>query len=638
MSKAEIIDFDTIDNPVDDQISACLNLANPKSFFLFAGAGSGKTRSLVEALKYIQGQYSRSLKLMGQKVGVITYTNAACDEINSRIEFDPLFHVSTIHSFAWSLIQGFNKDIRKWLEINLKNEIAELEEKQAKGRAGKASIDRARKIESKTKRLALLKEIKKFTYNPNGDNLERDSLNHSEVIQMCSDFLLHKPTMQNLLITRFPLLLVDESQDTNKHLMDALFEVQTQHSDRFALGLLGDMMQRIYSDGKEGLGDGLPADWETPSKKMNHRSGKRIVTLINKIRASVDGQEQTPRNDRGEGLVRLFILPSNTENKPEAELIVTESMANATNDPGWFGANQDVKTLILEHHMAAKRMGFEEMFEPLYKIDKFRTGLLDGTMTELRLFSNLVLPLIEALEKNDKYAVASIIRKKSPLLSKNTLKAINDDQTAQLKKVRAAVNDLFELWANNGNPNFLDVLLLVKENNLFEIPERFIPIISRNFEEQAEAKVELESSEIEKEDDRDSILDALDKFLLTPFSQIKPYVDYINQIAPFDTHQGVKGREFPRVMVIIDDSEARGFLFSYEKLFGVKEKSSRDIENEEQGKETSHDRTRRLFYVTCSRAEDSLAIIAYSDNPQKVYTHALNEGWFEKDEIQVGLK
>lgn len=36
---------------VDDKIYRCLDLENPKSFFLFAGAGSGKTRSLVESLK-----------------------------------------------------------------------------------------------------------------------------------------------------------------------------------------------------------------------------------------------------------------------------------------------------------------------------------------------------------------------------------------------------------------------------------------------------------------------------------------------------------------------------------------------------------------------------------------------------------
>jgi len=48
-------------------------------------------------------------------------------------------------------------------------------------------------------------------------------------------------------------------------------------------------------------------------------------------------------------------------------------------------------------------------------------------------------------------------------------------------------------------------------------------------------------------------------------------------------------------MVVIEDEEARGFLFSYEKLLAVKEKSTTDIKNEEQRLETTIDRTRRLF-------------------------------------------
>jgi DNA helicase II / ATP-dependent DNA helicase PcrA len=48
-------------------------------------------------------------------------------------------------------------------------------------------------------------------------------------------------------------------------------------------------------------------------------------------------------------------------------------------------------------------------------------------------------------------------------------------------------------------------------------------------------------------------------------------------------------------MVIISDEEARSFLFSYEKLFGAKEKSATDLKNESEGTETTIDRTRRLF-------------------------------------------
>ena len=89
-----------IDAGTDVEIAACLNLQAPKSFFLFAGAGSGKTRSLVNALQHLQKNHGRKLRLYGQRVGVITYTNKASDEITHRIGLDPLVKVSTIHSFV----------------------------------------------------------------------------------------------------------------------------------------------------------------------------------------------------------------------------------------------------------------------------------------------------------------------------------------------------------------------------------------------------------------------------------------------------------------------------------------------------------------------------------------------------------
>ncbi len=55
----------------------------------------------------------------------------------------------------------------------------------------------------------------------------------------------------------------------------------------------------------------------------------------------------------------------------------------------------------------------------------------------------------------------------------------------------------------------------------------------------------------------------------------------------------------------------------------------------EEGKETGNDRTRRLFYVACSRAEESLAIVAYSDSPEIVTKNALQFGWFEENEIII---
>lgn len=117
-------------------------------------------------------------------------------------------------------------------------------------------------------------------------------------------------------------------------------------------------------------------------------------------------------------------------------------------------------------------------------------------------------------------------------------------------------------------------------------------------------------------------------------SNIEKYYEYVSGNEGFDTHQGVKGLQFERVMTIIDDNESQGTTFNYEKLFGITEMSNRDFTNQQQGKETTIDRTRRLLYVTCSRAIDSLAIVLYVDQVDLAYEKVHACGWFKSDEIE----
>lgn len=114
--------------------------------------------------------------------------------------------------------------------------------------------------------------------------------------------------------------------------------------------------------------------------------------------------------------------------------------------------------------------------------------------------------------------------------------------------------------------------------------------------------------------------------LSAPFEQLERYVKYISNAAPFGTHQGVKGLEFDRVMVVFSDEEAKGFLFGCDKLLGGKPPGESDLKNLSEGKETSIDRTRRLFYVTCSRAISSLALVMYSSNPTGVKEYLTGNG------------
>ena len=140
-----------IDGSVDDEIFESFNPSLPKSFFLFAGAGSGKTRTLVNVLSRFKQEYGQNFKLRNKKVAIITYTNAAADEITHRLEYSSIFSVSTIHSFCWELIKNFTFDIKNWIKDNLTSEISDLEEQQSRSRDlnNKTSVSRAQRIESK---------------------------------------------------------------------------------------------------------------------------------------------------------------------------------------------------------------------------------------------------------------------------------------------------------------------------------------------------------------------------------------------------------------------------------------------------------------------------------------------------------
>ena len=49
------------DNDVNNEILTYLDLDNPKSFFMLAGAGSGKTRTLVEVLEALDLKYGNEI-------------------------------------------------------------------------------------------------------------------------------------------------------------------------------------------------------------------------------------------------------------------------------------------------------------------------------------------------------------------------------------------------------------------------------------------------------------------------------------------------------------------------------------------------------------------------------------------------
>ena len=635
----------TRDAGADEMIRACLSLNQPRSFFLFAGAGSGKTRSLKQALEGLDTQTLTTLRKHSRKIAVITYTNVAADEIRRRVKADPVFQVQTIHSFAWSLIEGRTADIRGWLESNLQNEIAEIQVAHAKGRAGNAHDERVKKMASKAKRLERLAEIRTFTYSPVGDNVGRDALQHTEVIELAAHFLTESETFQNIVLARYPFILIDESQDTMKTLMEALLTFEGRHRGRIALGLLGDTMQRIYTDGLRDL-DQRVVDFAQPAKEMNHRSRGRIVDLANAIRRDDDGRQQRAREDKPGGTVRFFLAPSEGTNRAAFEASTRAEMARITGDPAWQNG-ESIKTLTIERHMAAARLSFTELFEPLSKPDKLKDGFRDGTLPAMRLFTHQVLPLITAQRNGDAFAAMAVLRDGSPLVDKRGIRVGRGGHATGLDAARVGVAALMMLFEAERDPGCAEVLAVVAEHRLFPIPDQLqhclpddSPVAQDMDDIFAELGLSLDELDLTKPEATSiteaTITEAWNRALDAPLSQVARYLAYVEDRSPYGTHQGVKGLEFPRVMVIADDAYTRfKGLASYETLFGVKPLSSESRKKASAGEETTVERTRRLLYVTCTRAEESLALVLYSEAPETISKFLISRGWVGEDEIVV---
>lgn len=605
-----------MDLQVDETLEKCILSSPRKSFFLFAGAGSGKTHSLVLLLKKIRDSIGKDLLLQGKNVAVITFTNAATDEIINRLDYSPVFHISTIHSFVWDAIKFYQTDIKRLYCQYIQEDIQVLYEKQekAKSKATKTYLSNAEKIEHLKEKLGKAKTIEKFVYTPHGSNPEYNALKHAEVIKISAQMIMDSIMLQRIIAQRYPILLIDESQDTKKELIDAFFKIQENFSEAFTLGLLGDQKQRIYTDGKENMVNIIPPEWEQPVKKMNYRCAKRIIKLTNTIGQDLDiHAEQTPRENAGDGLIRLFVVQQHEGiNKDEVEQTVMKIMSDHTADEKWFGKDADVKILTLEHMMAARRMGFDQFFGPLSKVTKYQMTFLQGTVSEVEFFTKEVLPMADSMKEDGRYAL-EVLKAYSPLLNRQNTEKPYELYLRCRDEARNVANIV------NSNHTIREVVKSICDSQLFTVPE-----VVR----QASMLVVADITD-EMEEDLQAWVMVMD----LPINMVRGYDDYVNQRTRFDTHQGVKGLEFDRVMVIIDDSEAKGFLFSYDKLFGVKKLTETDIRHIEAGEESSVDRTQRLFYVTCTRAKESLAIVMYTSDSEKVKKQAIHKGWFSEQEI-----
>ncbi|EKZ9071645.1 TPA: ATP-dependent helicase [Vibrio parahaemolyticus] len=647
MSKKNIITDNDRDAGVVEEICGYLTEVPPRNYFLFAGAGSGKTRTLVEVLRRMTGVVAhekgdllaRSLHTYGRSIRVITYTKNAVSVINGRLGDNDLVNVSTIHAFCWELISGFNDDIRAAL-IAIKEAQLEKEIEEARAKPRGITPAKQRDLDKIRKDIEGFRNTDLFIYHPDRMTYGPGALAHNHVLDVTAWLLKNRPTLARILKDRHPIVLIDESQDTMKGMLDALIAIAESRGCGLTIGLIGDHRQRIYMDGHDDLPSLVPDSWAKPELKMNHRSQRRIVDLINTIWEAklkgrtqpANGIRQHSRTEKADGFVRIYIGDTrlSPEDKALSELWCADRMWSASGVEAW--SKRDFQLLALEHKLVATRGAFLDVFSAMVLLDPNAaapsgSGENKGPAVVQTLLNELtdLEGCINSDGTIDEFKVTEVFRRY------DCLERIPEDTAARAMRVEEilAAIETFAIACANPLATVGDVLEPILSAKLFNFDNRLAAeYVDKSPPPSAPARGEEESIQ-------DRLRRGLCALFSAPWNQLKKYRSYLSGNSILATHQVVKGSEFPHVMVVMDDKLAGGTLFCYDKVFGGVELSKKDNENREKGKETTIDRTLRLLYVTCSRAEDSLALVLWSSNPTAALERVKNSGWFLGKEVEV---
>lgn len=266
---------------------------------------------------------------------------------------------------------------------------------------------------------------------------------------------------------------------------------------------------------------------------------------------------------------KITFLYSNAE---EIDIEATKKHEAFTNFN--FGNHSENKELYLTHKLIAKQLGFENLLNS-YKYTNNLIGDKPDKLAKHLLQIQEVITLYEEKKYND------FIRKTDFKIKKNS----------DLEKLKQNIETL----KNYSEKTMEEMINLANELGLVQKDDKLQNFIS------------------EKKDQYIKVKDL-------QYSEIVSLSDYITDHSPYSTQHGVKGAEFNNVFVILDNGRWNQYNFTY--LF-----------EERADKETTVTRTRKIFYVCCSRAKENLVVLFHKPS-SKVLNKA--KEWFgEQNMIEV---
>lgn len=616
------------DTDTDTELRERLGADGSRHFVMVAGAGSGKTTSLVKALAYIERTQGPGLRRKGQKIACITFTEVAVNEIRGDVGADPLYHVSTIHTFLWENIKPFQNDLRKWVRVRLNRKIAEDQEKINNPRTQQKTKDHAAEdIALYQRQLGQIDSVKRFRYST-GSDYANGVLGHSDILKIGPTFILEKSLMRRVIIRRYPVIFVDESQDTDPDFVEALRMIAGETQNGFCVGFFGDPVQKIYMQGAGPIP--IEEGWRKLEKPENFRCPQSVLRVINRIRAEDDGLEQTRgRHERRngedvpvEGTARVLIMPDDDRRQDRLDA-ARHWLAAQDGDENWLADEEEeaLRLLVLVHRVAATRLGFPNLYAALNdkSTESLSSGVVDGTAWVLRPFLTFLLPLLLAHRENRRFEIMRLLRKHCPKLQTGALTGANTP--VLLHGMQEDIDTLDDMLGDESNSRIGDVMTILRDGDLFPLDERYLHLIEDFVEAEIVADPAPENAAL--------------RFMQCQAKELWGYRRYIEKLSPFATQQGIKGAEFSKVLVVIDDKERQLPGYSYGKYFGVTPLSKTDEENIATGKDSVIDRTRRLFYVCCSRALSDLVVTVFTDNPEQMQQAILDKGFFDPQDVHL---